>query len=69
MANNIQFKRGLKENLPTSAPSGTPLWCTDTEELYIGTGESIAMVSTGNSYSKDEIDSLIGNIENVLSEV
>lgn len=49
MANNIQFKRGLKENLPTSAPSGTPLWCTDTEELYIGTDSGTVKVGATNS--------------------
>lgn len=74
MANKIQFKRGLKTNLPTSAPSGMPLWCEDTKELYIGTGDGISKVSgsgTGStdSYSKEEIDGLIGDIENLLSEV
>ena len=47
MKGNLQFKRGLKTKLPTSAPSGMPLWCEDTKELYIGTGTSVARV--GNS--------------------
>ncbi len=42
---NIQFKRGTKINLPASAPNGMPLWCEDTKELYIGTGNSVAKVN------------------------
>ena len=102
MSRNIRFKRGNSTDLPTSAPAGTPLWCTDTHELYIGTGNSVAKItsasgsgggssnvpqtsveydsenqmlvfSAGNysspSYSKTEIDSLIGDIESLLREV
>ena len=44
MGNKIQFKRGLKNNLPSSADVGMPLWCTDTQELYIGTGNGVSKV-------------------------
>ena len=44
MANKIQFMRGLKTNLPSSADVGMPLWCTDTQELYIGTGNGVVKV-------------------------
>ena len=37
MPTNIRIRRGKKANLPKSAPSGMPLWCEDTKELYIGT--------------------------------
>lgn len=74
MSHNIQFKRGLKENLPTSAPVGTPLWCTDTQELYIGTGDGVVLIkgessSSSESYSKEEIDTMLGDIESLLQEV
>jgi len=73
MSGNLQFKRGLKNNLPTSAPSGMPLWCTDTKELYIGTGDSVSKINTNtaeiDTYTRKEIDSLIGDIENLLKEV
>lgn len=73
MANKIQFKRGLKTNLPTSADEGMPLWCTDTKELYIGTGDGVSKVSGSDvnidTYTKDEIDNLIGDIESLLQEV
>ena len=36
MPTNIRIRRGKKANLPKSAPSGMPLWCEDTKELYIG---------------------------------
>jgi len=49
MAGNLQFKRGLKTNLPSSAPSGMPLWCTDTKELYIGTESGIQKIGSDSS--------------------
>ena len=64
----IKFKRGLKQNLPNSADIGTPLWCTDTHELYMGTGSGVIKVGS-EFYTKTEIDSMIGNIETLLSEV
>lgn len=75
MAGNLQFKRGLKTNLPSSAPSGMPLWCTDTKELYIGTDEGVEKIGGSESssgtdtYSKSEIDSMFADIETLLSEV
>ena len=44
MGTNIRLRRGAKVDLPLSAPSGTPLWCEDTEELYIGTGDGISKI-------------------------
>lgn len=49
MTGNLQFKRGLKSNLPTSAPSGMPLWCTDTKELYVGTETGVIKVGSNSS--------------------
>ena len=51
MANKIQFKRGLKQNLPSSADVGMPLWCTDTKELYIGTGNGVSKVGGSDDSS------------------
>lgn len=55
MTGNLQFRRGLKNNLPTSAPSGMPLWCTDTKELYIGTDTGLLKIGSdsGNSSSSE----------------
>lgn len=39
MASRIQFKRGLKANLPY-LNSGEPAFCTDTQQLFIGLGGS-----------------------------
>ncbi len=64
---NLQFKRGSKENLPDYAPSGMPLWCEDTKELYIGTeygvekvGRQIKTVNdiAGHATIRLEIDSV-----------
>jgi len=58
MSNKIQFKRGLKQNLPSSADVGMPLWCTDTKELYIGTGTGVSKVgSSDNSSGSGESNS------------
>ena len=48
MGTNIRLRRGAKVDLPLSAPSGTPLWCEDTEELYIGTGDGISKIGVEN---------------------
>ena len=45
MSSNIKFKRGNKADLPQSAPSGTPLWCEDSHELYMGTGNGVTKAS------------------------
>ncbi len=45
----IRFRRGEKINLPASAPSGMPLWCEDTKELYMGTDDSITPLISTNS--------------------
>nr|BDD48299.1 hypothetical protein 4 [bacterium] len=45
----IKFRRGEKIDLPASAPSGMPLWCEDTKELYIGTNDSVTPVIANNS--------------------
>lgn len=49
MAVNIQVKRGLSQNLPSKASSGTPLWCEDTHELYFGTGNSIVKIGENST--------------------
>ena len=41
---SIRFKRGNKADLPKSASSGTPLWCEDTKELYVGNGDDVVKI-------------------------
>ena len=48
MGTNIRLRRGAKVDLPSCAPSGTPLWCEDTQELFIGTGDGIAKIGVEN---------------------
>ena len=54
MGTNIRIRRGNKADLPSSAPSGMPLWCEDTKQLYIGTGSSVQIIHT---YDADTLDS------------
>ena len=44
MATTIKIKRGLKENLPTLA-DGELAYCTDTQEMFIGTAIGNALVN------------------------
>lgn len=39
----LLFKQGLKIDLPASGPKGEAFYCTDTKELFIGTGSGIAL--------------------------
>lgn len=73
MMNKLQFRRGLKASLPITADVGMPLWCTDTQELYIGTGSGVVKIggssTTSDSYTKAEIEAKFNEIENLLKEV
>ena len=60
MSKNIRFKRGNKSNMPSSAPSGMPLWCEDTEELYIGTGNGRSKVG-GDSVTEALVNQKLNN--------
>jgi hypothetical protein len=44
MSQLIKFKRGLKADLPASANAGEPLFTTDTNELFVGTGSGIVPI-------------------------
>ena len=57
----IRFKRGNKADLPKSATSGTPLWCEDTKELYIGDGDGVSKVgAVSNVIDNNSLLNLIG---------
>ena len=45
MSNPIRIKKGLASGLPIGA-SGEPLWTTDTNQFYIGTGTSNILISS-----------------------
>lgn len=53
-ATNIRLRRGKKSELPSNAPSGTPLWCEDTKELYIGTDNGVAKVGVNDLSSSTD---------------
>lgn len=64
----IQFRKGIKsdfEENKSSIVAGEPVLTTDTEELFIGTGngEYIEVAS------KDYVDTTVGNIETLLSAI
>lgn len=45
MSDKIKFKRGPKKALPEVAELGEPLYCTDTNELFVGTGDGVQMLA------------------------
>lgn len=70
MADIIQLTRGLKANLPKSAPSGQPLFCEDTSELFIGLGHTITKVGgdTVKTYPSNAIPAILPRGEIALAE-
>lgn len=44
MADSVRVKRGIKAKLPKSLPLGELAFCTDTGELFVGTGSSVKKV-------------------------
>ena len=75
----ISLRKGLKSDLPSHAPLGEPLYCMDTNELYIGMGEDKALqlvvsMSEFSSYinSKLELNVIdfgaLGGIENSVTD-
>jgi hypothetical protein len=52
MAQMIQFKRGVQASIPASAEVGEPLFCTDSNKLYIGTGTGVALVTGEDRFVK-----------------
>lgn len=59
---NIKFRRGNKADLPQSAPSGTPLWCEDTKELYLGIDNGVTKV--GGVSQEVDVTNVINPIGN-----
>ncbi|WP_312113525.1 C1q-like domain-containing protein [Brevibacillus reuszeri] len=54
----IKFKRGLKENLPSDALAGEPLFTTDTHELFMGTGDSVVPIAATDPELAKRVDEL-----------
>lgn len=53
------FRRGLKADLPVLAPQGEAFYCTDTLELFIGTGSGIALAKTDSDIAKAYADTIL----------
>lgn len=51
MANTIKIKRGLKNNLP-ALEIGEMGYCTDTNELFIGTNEGNVLINVGDEIAR-----------------
>lgn len=46
---SIRIKRGLSKDLPTNLPLGELAFCTDTQELWVGTGSSTPLKKVKDS--------------------
>jgi hypothetical protein len=49
----MQQKRGLKANLPASAPSGQLLIAQDTRELFVGTGTGVVQIGASGDHKTE----------------
>lgn len=45
----ISLRKGLKSDLPSHAPLGEPLYCTDTGEIYVGMGNDSPLKKVGET--------------------
>lgn len=61
MGIDIKFRRGQKIKLPDSAPSGMPLWCEDTCELYMGTGDNVEKIGSQADFATQALQDASGN--------
>lgn len=64
---SIRFKRGNKADLPQSASSGTPLWCEDTNELYIGTENGISKIGADDTALSNKVSKTGDTMSGTLS--
>jgi len=60
MSNTIQVRRGAEANLPTLA-AGELGFCTDTHELYVGTGSGNIKISTGSGGDSTPVGTIIAH--------
>ena len=61
MADSIQFKRGKRKTLP-KLPDGTPGWCGDTGELFVGS-------PTGNRKVGEDIQAALEEVKKSVTEL
>ena len=60
MSNNKQtrfsIRKGLSRDLPTHAPLGEPLFCTDTGAIYVGMGEGLPVKKVTDPELSEQLD-------------
>lgn len=44
----VLIRRGMRHNLPKTAPLGELLYCKDSNDLYIGTNDSVKQLTKGD---------------------
>ena len=72
MSNNKQtrfsLRKGLSRDLPTHAPLGEPLFCTDTGAIYVGMGEELPVKKVTDPELSEQLDTIINKIDCVSVE-
>lgn len=53
---SIRIKRGLSKNLPTRLPEGELAFCTDTQELWVGTGSSTSLKKVIDKETREKLE-------------
>ena len=65
MANKLFFRRGNQKQIPT-LETGEPALCTDTQEVFIGCGDSKIQLQTVPDYKLVELPHNLNGYPNVL---
>ena len=70
MSNNKQtrfsLRKGLSSDLPTHAPLGEPLFCTDTGELYVGMGSGSKPKPVTNKELSDKLTTVSSQLDTIV---
>lgn len=64
---SIRIKRGLSKDLPANLPLGELAFCTDTQELWVGTGSSTPLKKVKDSELEQTNAQLSTNIIHAIS--
>ena len=66
---SIKVKRGLSKDLPTNLPLGELAFCTDTQELWVGTGSSTPLKKVKDSELEKNLEQTNAQLSNIKDNI
>lgn len=67
--NSIRIKRGLSKDLPANLPLGELAFCTDTQELWVGTGSSTPLKKVKDSELEKNLEQTNAQLSNIKDNI